>query len=181
MDFHVGSTVYRLAIAEGPMSDRWGECNERERRIVLGPDVPAMERIRVLFHELAHAWIFETGEPKNLEGWCDLMGAVAARGMRDLMLAGGEEALRRMEPGESHAITTGRVGLTRHRYCGKCGGTVAGGSVQCQTTLYEGMPAVSLELWCGHCDHRQFWLEAATMAGMPSGAVLGEVEFRGVA
>src|SRR4051812_41508614 len=126
MRYRVGPWEYRVRIAEAPIvvagKRRLGLCKEAERLILISPEGREGGGLKGLFHELSHAWIFETGEPATVEGWCDLISTVTVSLNRDLAIHGGETMLERMLPGESPEAGSARVPLTRHRQCAVCQG-----------------------------------------------------------
>jgi hypothetical protein len=109
--------------------------------------------------------------PADLEGICDLFGTMLDLALRDLVNAGGEEALKRLGPGEELGLATGKIGLSKSRFCQQCGGTVAAGSVDCTPT---GDGHVEIRVVCHHCDVTSIWSELATFGGHPSGVMIGE-------
>jgi hypothetical protein len=179
MKFHVGAWVYRVRIAAEPIihdGERCqGLCREARREILLSPDLLVAHRFEVLLHELAHAWIFALGSmPVDVEGWCDFVASVSAAAARDLAMNGGEEALFRLMPGESPQPMTARLCLTNNRYCAKCAGTIAGGSVVC---VPGGSGLLDLSMYCEHCNHVVYWQETASQTGLPSGTIVGGATF----
>lgn len=174
--FNVGSVRYSVRLAHAPiMLDgvRYlGRCLERERFILISPDVPIDGRLNVLLHELAHAHIFASGMPGDVEGWCDLFATVAELAYADLTRCGGEPALQRLEPGQELRPSMRVVGLTRSRTCA-CGGTIAPGDVSCVSD--PGRPGLlTLTMECEFCGHRMTWDELETFGGLPGGVVVGE-------
>jgi hypothetical protein len=173
--FRVGASKYIVKVTSDRMSvagdECLGLCDERGRRILVNPAVPIDRRLWILGHELAHAHILATGLPVDLEGVCDLFATMFDLGVRDLSNAGGEEALKRLSPGEEMGLATGKVGITSNRYCGVCGATVAPGRI---TVTPTGDGHVELRVPCRHCDAASFWREMATHGGLPSGVVIGE-------
>ena len=103
MRFAVGPYTYTLRISDTFRDDCWALCAERARIITIASDCRGQDRLETLGHELAHAWIYATGEPKDIEGWCDLIGTVTAAMLADLIEQGGVEALEQMEPTEREA------------------------------------------------------------------------------
>lgn len=175
MIFQVAAYRYRLGIADTLAidgSEVMGLCHEASRKISLSAKLPRKSRMAVLLHELCHSWIFATGQPGDVEGWCDLAASMAEAAIRDLSSQGGEQALQSLDAGESPQHGTMRIALTRNRYCGKCRRTVAGGSVQCHPSTKPGI--LDLSLTCSHCSLVQRWQEAAGANGLPSGTVVGE-------
>lgn len=179
MIFVVGTQKYRLRITEGPIVLNGVECSsvclQAHREILIAPDHPKRDRLRSLLHELARAWVFETGMPRDAEGWMDVAASVSIGAMKDLNNQGGEMALLAMRPGESTGASTAKIGLSRNRECAVCRTTVAGASVQCQPA---GMPGVvELALYCEFCNHTQRWQEMQSARGLPTGVVVGEPAF----
>lgn len=180
MRFHVaGTIVYRVRISPEPLTLHgqrcMGVCDEAQREITLSCDLPARHRLHVLAHELAHAWDYAAGEPKDGEAWCDRMGAVLSAALRDLAMCGGEDALMRLRPGESPGPAACRLVLSRERRCAICSGSVAGASVVAHPSEVPGV--AELALWCEWCGHVQHWRETVTQHGYPSGQVEGEPTF----
>jgi hypothetical protein len=147
-----------------------GLCDERGRRILLSPAMPVDRRLWTLVHELAHAHVLAVGMPTDLESLCDFTATVYELAARDLMTAGGEEALRRLDPGEALG-PVGKIMLTRARTCAVCGASVAPGSITCTPT---GDGHVEIAVPCRHCDVTAYWREIATHGGHPSGVVVGD-------
>src|SRR4051794_25680303 len=113
--FRVGAGYYSVRITDEPMvSDGApcvGLCQEETHTILLSGKMPLDRRLHTLLHELAHAHIYATGRPRDVEGLCDFAATVAEGAMRDLMAMGGEEALRRLQSGETFQRATARIGL----------------------------------------------------------------------
>lgn len=176
--FKVGGITYVVRVSSEPLYLHGdvcdGLCLENEREILIAPDIAEDDRLRVLFHELLHAWTYVTGAPGDAEGWADLFAATATAAHQDLTRCGGEEALRRLRAGEVLGVMTGRIMLTRSRYC-RCGGTVAAASVDCRVDP-RNPGQVTLKMGCDFCGHTMTWNELATQRGLPSGVVVGEVK-----
>jgi hypothetical protein len=176
--FRVGALKYGVKIPRDRMTvDRkecLGLCDEYGRRFLISPAVPIDRRLWTLAHEIAHGHFLATGVPSDVEGLCDLFATMFEMTMRDLVNAGGEEALKRLDPGEELGTATGKIGLTLNRACSRCRGTIAGGSVQCTPT---GDGHVELRAVCRHCDVTLIWRELATHGGHPSGVMVGEARF----
>lgn len=175
MRFAVGPYRYKLRIADEPIfldgQESFAVVSESDRTITLSPKCLPRNRLPVIAHELTHAWCFACGEPTTLESWCDLAATMAAALLKDLRCQGGEEALTRLEPGESLSAKTATLHLTRNRYCMKCEATIAGYGVQC---LPADNGELELALYCEGCGHVQRWRETASESGLPSGAVIGQ-------
>lgn len=174
--FHVASAIYAARITDEPLAHDGepclGLCDGGRRLILISCEVAIDRRLHVLLHELCHAHFFEAGMPGDDEGLCDAFAGVAELAFRDLALNGGEEALKRLRPGETFGRLAGRIGLLRHRCC-PCGETVAGGSVYC--TPDAARPGeVTLKLYCEFCNHTLTWNEFATFGGGPSSVPTGE-------
>lgn len=173
--FRVGAAKYVAAITRDRMTvnqrECVGLCDEHGRRILISPALPIDRRLWTLGHELAHAHLLATGMPADVEGVCDLFATMFELGLRDLANAGGEEALKRLDPGETLGLATAKIMLTRSRYCPQCGGTVAPGGMSCTAT---GDGHVEIRVPCPHCDVTAYWREVATHGGLPSGVVVGD-------
>ena len=178
MLFHIGASRYTLSVTPGPLHHAGvpllSACLQSSRELLIAADCPVHDRPRVLIGELARAWTYETGTPGDTAGWIDLCATVALRAIVDLNLQGGILALESLRPGESPGPAAARIGLTRNRACAVCRGDVAGGSVDCRVVAPG---VVELVLYCEFCDQTQTWREAQTVAGLPSGIVLGEPVF----
>lgn len=174
--FKVGGVTYCVRISPTPLRLAGavcdGLCYENAREILIAPDIAPEDRLRILFHELAHAWVYVTGAPGDPEGWSDLFAAVATAAHTDLTRCGGEEALRRLRAGEVLGVLTGRIGLLRARYC-RCGGLVPPGDIDCRVDL-RNPGQVTLKMGCEHCGITLVWNELATQTGLPSGVTVGE-------
>lgn len=174
MRFRVGPWQYTLSIEEQPLTHKgrqvMGICREASREIAISGQCPPHSRLKVLMHEIFHAWIFHTGEPNATEGWCDLFATAAVAAIDSLALNGGKEAVWRLQPGESPQPGAARLLLTRTRYCGKCQQTVAGGSVRCAAATTAGLLDMSLK--CEHCCVTQHWQETMGINGLPTGIVV---------
>jgi len=171
--FRVGAGRYSVRVMEAPIVldgvDCFGICDEGRREIQLDPTLPAGRRLWTVLHELGHAHLYATGMPRDVESLCDFVATVAELAIRDLTVAGGEEALKRLSPGERFGLPTARIALTNNRYCPTCTGTLAPGSVMCQPL---GDATVEVAVYCEHCDQTQTWREQATAGGLPSGVVI---------
>lgn len=179
MNYRVGPWRYKLRIADAALflngEERMGLCCEKSRELLISPECPPAARLGMFFHELAHAWIYHTGEPRTVEDLCDLFATMTAAALDDLCINGGKEAILRLTPGESPSPGAAKIALTRNRYCGKCQSTIAGFSVECKPSALPGV--LDLSLFCEHCNHVQRWQEMATASGLPSGTHLGEPSF----
>lgn len=181
MKFRIGPWMYRLRITEGPLVHEGvpclSACLQSPREILIAGDCPVADRGRAMYTELTRAWTFEKGIPASADGWLALAASMAMQATIDLNQQGGILALRSLRPAESADGAAARLGLSRERVCGTCGGSVAGGSVGCSPAA-DKPGIVDLELYCEFCGQTQFWQEAQTIAGMPSGIVVGEAYFR---
>ncbi len=178
MRFHVGPLRYQLRVASEPIitngRERAGLCIEQDSEIQVSPKVKSANRLHVLCHELMHSWIWASGEPRDVEGWCDLAASMAASALRDLCQQGGDMALQRLLPGESPEPAANRMAMTNTRYCARCQRTIPAGEVQCAA---DAPGLVALAIRCPHCAVIQRWKEVAAMNGYPSGVPAGDVEF----
>ena len=179
MIFQVGAYRYQAGISADTLTHHgtevMGLCQESKREIAISNKLPRKSRLAVLLHELFHGWIFATGEPQDVEGWCDLGASVCEAAIRDLSSQGGEQALMSLESGECPGHGSMQIALTRNRYCGKCQRTIAGGSVDCRPSSTPGI--LDLSLTCSHCSLIQQWQEAAGTNGLPSGTIVGEARW----
>lgn len=174
--FRVGAVRYSVRVMDQPLvhdgADCFGLCDSGERAIKISPVVEPAKRLGVLIHELTHAWVFEVGRPADIESLCDLCSTITIGCVRDLILAGGEEALRRLRPGEGLGKIKSRIGLLRSRYC-QCGGLIAAGDIHCERD--ENTPdQVTIRMSCDHCNQTMIWNERMEFGGQPSGEVIGE-------
>jgi hypothetical protein len=173
--FRVGASKYIVKIAMDRMrvagEECMGLCDERGRRILINPVVPVDRRLWTLAHELAHAHVLATGMPADVESLCDMFATMFELTSHDLTNAGGEEALKRLDPGETFGTPTARIMLTRSRPCAQCGATIAPGNMTCTPT---GDGHVEIRVPCAHCDVTAYWREIATHGGLPSGVVVGD-------
>lgn len=176
--FRVGSGKYVARITDAPIvhdgAQCVGLCDEAVETIHLAASLPVEKRLHTLLHELCHGAVFAHGMPRDVESLCDFFASAAELAFRDLATAGGEEALRRLRPGETLGLATGRIGLLRSRSC-VCGGMVAAGDVLCERDTSH-PDQVTLALYCEHCDQTVTWNELATFGGLPSGVVTGEAK-----
>jgi hypothetical protein len=179
MRFRIGPHTYSLRITEGPIVVDGASCLGASltgsHEILIAADCPPKLRLSTLLYELTRAWSLETGVPRDCEGWYELAATMAVAAMVDLNNQGGEMALLSLRDGESPQPAAAKIGLTRNRCCGICGGTVAGGSVEC---VVAGPGVCELRLYCEHCGMTMVWREAQTARGLPSGQVLGEPKAR---
>jgi hypothetical protein len=175
MRFRIGPHTYSLRITEGPIVVEGASCLGASltgsREILIAADCPPKLRLSTLLYELMRVWSLETGVPRDCEGWYELGATMSAAAAVDLNNQGGELALLSLRNGESPEPAAAKIGLTRKRCCGVCGGTVAGGSVECRV-VSAGI--CELRLYCEHCDQTMTWREAQMARGLPSGLVLGE-------
>lgn len=180
--FRIGAKRYMVRIMEDRIfhngEEVMGLCDETAMEIRLSPKLPLSQRLGVLLHELTHAHIYATGFPADVESFCDLVSTIAQMAITDLVSAGGTEALLHLRPGERLGDSTARIGLLRHRYC-RCGGKIAAGDVRCERDVL--IPdQVKICAYCDHCNQTLQWNETATISGLPSGIVVGEVQvFKG--
>lgn len=173
--FRAGATTYSVRINITSIlldgEECLGTCNGDEKIILLSPRISPDKRLSVLLHELTHAWIFEVGEPGDVEGMCDLCATVATACIRDLVAAGGEEGLRRLRPGERLGPMKSRIGLLRSRFC-ECGGMIAPGEIHCEKD--DNNPEqLQFRMYCTHCDLTTIWNEKMAFGGAPSGELAG--------
>jgi ribosomal protein S27AE len=64
--------------------------------------------------------------------------------------------------------------------CGRCCSLVAGGAVVNSPARWSDVAAgrvMTRTLFCSHCGHLQQWVEGATPAGQPNGAVVSGPEY----
>jgi len=173
--FRVGAAKWTLGISEGPIivggAECDGACDEKGHRLKICHRLPPEKRLHVLLHELAHAQIYATGYPSDVESVCDFAATVGEIAIRDLTACGGEEMLKRLGPGEVLKGSNGRIGSLRMRTCGQCQGTVAPSDVKYEA---DGEGAVLVMAYCDHCGISVKWHERMTFGGAPSGEVLGE-------
>jgi hypothetical protein len=174
--FRVGAGFYSVRITDEPIVSQGercvGLCVEESHTILISDKLQVDRRLHTLLHELAHAHIYATGRPRDIESLCDFVATVAESAMRDLASIGGEEALRRLRSGETLQRATAKIGLLMTRSC-RCGGKIAPGEVLC--TPDPNKPGqVTLGVYCEHCDETSIWNELATYGGAPSGVLVGE-------
>jgi hypothetical protein len=174
--FRVGAVRYTLRITREPIvlngKHYLGLCVESSREILISPEVAIDQRRRILFHELVHAHLYAHGRPDTEEGLCDFAATFAELAMVDLMAVGGEEALKRLGPGEELSPRRRPINLSRSRSC-RCGGTIPPGEIRCEQD--DAAPdQVKLSMTCPHCDITIRWRELMTFGGLPSGVVVGE-------
>jgi len=176
--FQIGAKRYMVRIMEDTLKydgeEVMGLCDEGAREIKLSPKVAIDERIDVLLHEVAHAHVFGTGFPANVESLCDLMASVGRCVIKGLVIAGGIEALKQLRPGERLGDASGRMGHLRHRIC-KCGGKIAAGDVHCERER-RAPDRVKISAYCDHCNITLQWVETCSLDGLPTGIVVGDVE-----
>jgi hypothetical protein len=102
--FQVGPRNYAVRIARGPIvldgDACMGICDPANREILLAHDLAPHLRLEVLLHELAHAFIFAFGFPRDVEAFCDFHASVSQQTWRDLNRCGGLDALLALAPGE---------------------------------------------------------------------------------
>jgi len=174
--FKVGAETYSARVTDGPIifegAKCVGVCDEAGREILISPTVAPDRRLATLLTELASALMFEIGEPTGRKAICKFVAVVAENMIRDLAACGGEEALRRLMPGERLGRRTGRIGLLRPRYC-RCGGMIPAGEILCSPDV-EKPDQVKLQMFCEHCRITLSWNELATFGGLPGGVVVGE-------
>lgn len=177
MRFLVGPYRYKLRIASEPICHEGNEAtatiSENDRMISVSPDCPPRNRLAAVAHELLHGWVYASGEPSDLEGWCDLAATMAVALLNDLRCQGGEEAIMGLEPGECLSATTARAIPGSNYQCAKCRGTIAGGV--CGPSETPGI--LQLAIYCDHCEHVQRWNETAGASGFPSGLKIGLPRF----
>lgn len=175
--FRVGASCWSLLVAKGPLVVNGaacdGACDERQHQLRLCHRLPADQRLHVVLHELAHAHIFSTGYPQDVESLCDFVATVGELAIRDLTACGGEEMLKRLRPGEVLKGSNGRIGSLRTRTCGRCQGTVAPADVTYGADA-DATETVTVAAYCDHCGITVKWRERATFGGAPSGEVIGE-------
>lgn len=180
MRFRIGSTTYAVRVTEGSLTFEGtpciSACLQGTREILIAATCEPAKRGFALAAELTRAWAFETGTPRDTDGWLALAASMLNQAIPDLNAQGGFLALQSLRAGESPGHGAAKIGLTRARECAVCRGTVAGGSIACAPTDKPGV--VSLELYCEFCDATQTWQEMQTAAGLPSGVVVGEPTFR---
>lgn len=180
MRFRVGPWRYAVKISNDEIfhdgKKRMGLCIDDERLILISPNCKLRDRLRVLMHEISHAWLFACGTPTDAEGLCDLNSTIFATALHDFSIQGGVESLLRLTAGESPESKANTIALTNTRYCAKCQDTVAGGSVICVRSS-DDPRMVSLTLYCAGCGHLQRWMESMTIGGFPSGQVVGSPVF----
>ena len=173
--FNMGGRRWRVRVAEEPIEwqgkRRRGLCVEQEGEVVISPHVKPEDRARVLFHELAHAQIFTSGMPRDIESICDQFAATCTAAFVGLMMHGGLMGLQRLKPGQTLGQGE-RVMLASPRPCGRCSGHVAPGYIHCSPVNDYPVAAVKMAFECEFCDLPQWRVEAANMAGLPSGVML---------
>lgn len=178
MTFRIGKRRYRLKVVPGKLlvdgATALGAAMQSRAEILLSSELPHDDRLRVLCRELFRCWVFETGRPDSTEGWLSLAATMAMQLSVDLNAAGGELGLLSLRPGEDVENPTIRIPLTRNRQCAKCGGTVAGASVECSP---DTPGVVRMSLYCEFCGITQRWSETQGGMGLPTGQVVGEPVF----
>lgn len=174
--FRVGASAYTVRVMDHPIVHNGlhcdGLCDEGRRTIDLAPDMPPDRRLHTLLHELTHAYLFAGQRPGDDEALCEFVANIGEMCVRDLYLCGGEEGLKQLRPGERLGRMTGRIGLTRNRYC-RCGGTIAPGDVECKLDAIQ-TDRFKLSFYCEFCGCTTSWQELATVSGLPKGIVIGE-------
>lgn len=89
--FRVGARDYAVHVTPGPLLCNGGECSgattEEPPEILIAPDQSPVSGVRAMLRELARAWTFEVGTPRDETGWIDLAGTVALAALRELLPA----------------------------------------------------------------------------------------------
>lgn len=178
MRFHVAARRYSLRIALGRLIHEGvqvlGAVVRREREIIISATCEPFDRLRVLLRELTRAWVMETGEPTDADGWLSLIANVLPLAMTDLATQGGETALMALHPGESPEPGAARAGVGSARHCAKCSGSVVGASVvwRCLDSALAEM-----RFYCEFCNHTQIWTELVSAKGRPTAITIDAPTF----
>lgn len=137
MKFKVGPWIYRVRISEKTLQDECdgemaGLCDWKNKTIWLSCDLPAMNRLPTLLHELRHAWDNEFGRAASPEDACNQAASFTADVWRQLAMQGGELALVRLTAGLKAPPCQGSdqyVGESYAVSCPRCGTMLASGSI----------------------------------------------------
>lgn len=187
MKFRIGPWTYRLRITDGSLYNQDGVeaaglCDHGKREIYISGDIPAGSRLKVLLHELRHAWLYELGTPANVEDDCNNAGSFAAAAMLQLQAQGGVQSLMRLRSDgvidyqRPTEFSTAQLGAQ----CGRCGGRFPPYAIATDPPVLDattGLLAVKRQLFCEHCGHVQIWRESATNGGLPKGEILSGPDY----
>lgn len=80
----VAANDYRVSVTAGPLFHEGKSClsatTASPAEILIAGDTPVRSRRFALMCELVRAWTFETGEPRNADGWLALATTAAIAG-----------------------------------------------------------------------------------------------------
>src|SRR5207237_1061056 len=79
--YRAGARAYRASVTRGQLVFDGDPClgatiQSGAEILISGTCAPA-DRQRILFRELCRAWVYESGEPRDADGWLDLAATVA--------------------------------------------------------------------------------------------------------